>query len=284
MIPCAVPLFVFVICYGLFALFPKRRAVIACTGALTLVLVGSLGWREAVLECVQWNVIGLFCGTLVLAELFIQSRLPAVIAERMVDRAGTMRGAMLAICGLASILSMFVENVAVVLVVAPVALSLAEKLKVSPVRLLILIAMFSNLQGTATLVGDPPSMILAGHLKLTFNDFFVYQGRPSVFFMVQAGAIGAGLVAAFVLRDHRERIELVPVEKVGSFVPGGLLAALLVGLSLSSLFDRNFRWFAGTFAMLLGAVGLLWHRYRVRRGSVGLIVRSFDWNTTLSPG
>jgi Na+/H+ antiporter NhaD/arsenite permease-like protein len=130
----------------------------------------------------------------------MQSRMPAVIAEWLVDRTRTARSAMLALCVLSGVLSMFVENVAVVLLVAPVALTLAEKLKVSPVRLLVLIALCSNLQGTATLVGDPPSMILAGYLKLTFNDFFVYMGKPGIFFAVQAGALAAGAVTVFLLR------------------------------------------------------------------------------------
>ena len=275
-----VPLVVFVVCYGLFVVYPRKRSAIAMAGALAIIVTGSLSWRQAVLECVQWNVIGLFFGTLLLAELFVQSRMAAVIAEKLVDSTRTMRGAMLAICALSSVLSMFVENVAVVLVVAPVALSLAEKLKASPVRLLILIALCSNLQGTATLVGDPPSMILAGHLRMTFNDFFVYRGRPGIFFVVQAGAIGAALIAAFLLRGHRESIKVVSVEKVRSFVPSTLLLVLIGGLSLSALFDRDFRWFAGAFAMILGGVGLLWYRFHARWGRIRKLVGMLDWDTT----
>ena len=276
-----VPLVVFVLCYCLFVVYPRRRSVIAIAGALAIVVAGSLSWHQAVTECVQWNVVGLFFGTLLLAELFMQSRMPAVIAEKLVDSTRTMRGAMLAICALASVLSMFVENVAVVLVVAPVALSLAERLKTSPVRLLILIALCSNLQGTATLVGDPPSMILAGHLKMTFNDFFVYRGRLGIFFVVQAGAVGAFLVAASFCRAHRQRITLVPVDKLRSFVPGILILALIGGLSVSAMFDREFRWFAGTFAMAMGGIGLMWYRVRARWGSTRKLVGTLDWDTTL---
>ena len=275
-----VPIFVFLICYGLFIVYPRNRSVIAIAGALAVISAGSLSWRQAVLECVQWNVIGLFFGTLLLAELFIQSRMPAFIAEKLVDSTRTMRGAMLAICALSSVLSMFVENVAVVLVVAPVALSLAERLKISPVRLLILIALFSNLQGTATLVGDPPSMILAGYLKMTFNDFFAYQGRPGIFFMVQAGALGATLIAIFLFRRHREIIKLVLVEKVRSYTPSALILVLIGGLSVSALFDPDFKWFAGVFAMFLGGAGLLWYKFRAQWGRIRILISTLDWDTT----
>ncbi len=274
------PIVIFVLCYVLFVALPKWRSLAACGGGLALVLTGSLPWHAALTQTIQWNVIALFFGTLILAELFLMSRMPAVIAERLVDRTHTMRGAMLVVCALSGFISMFVENVAVVLLVAPIALSLADKLKVSPVRLLILIAMASNLQGTATLIGDPPSMILAGYLKLTFNDFFVYHGKPGIFFAVQIGGLAALAVSAFLLRAHRERIETVRIEKVRSWTPTGLLLILIIGLSLTSVFDPDFKWLAGTLTMILAIAGLLWFKLSARWGSTGHLIRTLDWDTT----
>jgi len=276
----AIPIVVFVACYGLFVYFPRHRSWIACGGSLVLLFTGALSWHEALTECVQWNVIALFFGTLILAELFMQSRMPAVIAEWFVDRTSTLRGAMLAICALSGLISIFVENVAVVLLVAPVAMSLAEKLKISPRRLIILIAMSSNLQGTATLIGDPPSMILAGHMKLTFNDFFVYQGRPGIFFAVQIGALASICVAALMLREHRQPIELIPVERTRSLVPTSLMIGLVFGLSTTSVFDPEFKWLAGTLTLCLAATGLLWYRFQAHWGSLRRLLTTLDWDTT----
>jgi Na+/H+ antiporter NhaD/arsenite permease-like protein len=278
--PPIMPIVVFVLCYAMFVAFPRRRSIIACGGGLALVLTGTLPWHEALTGVIQWNVIALFFGTLILAELFLMSRMPAVIAERLVDRTRTMRGAMLVVCALSGFISMFVENVAVVLLVAPIALSLAEKLKVSPVRLLILIAMASNLQGTATLIGDPPSMILAGYMKLTFNDFFVYHGKPGIFFAVQLGGLAALAVSAFLLRAHKEQIETIRVEKVRAWTPTVLLIALVIGLSTTSLFDPDFKWLAGTLTMVLAIVGLVWFKTRARWGSTRHLIRTLDWDTT----
>ncbi len=275
-----ISLLIFVLCYVLFVVFPRHRSWVACGGAILLVVAGAMEWREALLHHVQWNVIALFFGTLVLAELFMQSRMPAILAELFVDKTRTVRGAMIAICALASVLSMFVENVAVILLVAPVALSLAEKLKIRPVRLLICIAVCTNLQGTATLIGDPPSMILAGYMKMSFNDFFVYQGKLGIFFAIQVGAVASMLVVAWLLRRHREAVEMVSVEKVRSWVPSVLLTVLIVGLSLSSTVDPDFKWLAGTMTLVLAAAGLLWHRLFARWGSTREVVKSLDWDTT----
>ena len=93
-------------------------------------------------------------------------------------------------CGMkcASAISAVAENVATVLIVAPIAIELARRLKVSSAPFLVGIAVSSNLQGTATLIGDPPSMILAAHYGLNFDDFFWYGGRPGIFFAVQVGS------------------------------------------------------------------------------------------------
>lgn len=274
------PLAIFLLSYVLFVLLPRWRSVVACAGGVLLVLTGALAWHEALLEKIHWNVIALFFGTLVLAELFMQSRMPAVLAEIFVDKTRTVRAAMLAVATLSSALSMFVENVAVVLLVAPVAVSLCDKLKISPVRLLILIAVFSNLQGTATLIGDPPSMILGGYMKMSFNDFFVYHGKPGIFFAVQVGALAAVGVAAFLLRRHRESIEMVTVEKVKSWVPTWLMLALIGGLSVCSTFDPDFKWLAGTLTMVLAVIGLAWHHGGPRWTTSRELVRTLDWDTT----
>ena len=275
-----IPPIVFVLCYVLFVVFPRHRSVVACGGALLLVLTGALTWHAAFMEMINWNVIALFFGTLILADLFMQSRMPAVLAEILVDKTRTMRGAMIAVCALSGFLSMFAENVAVVLLVAPVALSLADKLKVSPVRLLIGIAVSSNLQGTATLIGDPPSMILAGYLKMTFNDFFVYHGKAGIFFAVQIGAIASLLVIGWLLRKHNESIELVSVEKVRSWIPSLLMLFLIVGLSMTSTFDPGFKWLAGTLTMVLAVAGLVWYKLAAKWGSVRELFKTLDWDTT----
>jgi Na+/H+ antiporter NhaD/arsenite permease-like protein len=114
------------------------------------------------------------------AQLFSDSGVPAYLANILVLRGRYTNWAILLVCLPAGTISMFVENVATVLIVAPIALAISRKLRVSPVPFLIAIAITSNLQGAATLVGDPPSIILAGFSGMNFNDFFsLTVNRPS---------------------------------------------------------------------------------------------------------
>jgi len=271
---------VFALCYILFVFFPNRRSWIACSGGTVLVLAGVLDWHDALFNKISWNVMGLFFGTLILAEMFMLSRVPAVLAEWFVDKAKTARGAMLLLCALAGVISMFVENVAVVLLVAPVALSLADKLRINPTPLLVGIAVSSNLQGTATMTGDPPSMILAGYMRMGYLDFFLYQHRPGIFFAVELGAVASLVMLAVLFRRHHGKTKILPQEKARSWVPTVLLVMLILGLSVSTLVDPEFAWFAGIFTMALGSIGILWFRAMVRWDKLRHLFRSLDWDTT----
>jgi Na+/H+ antiporter NhaD/arsenite permease-like protein len=275
-----VALAVFIICYAFFIRYPRRRPVTACAGAFALILSGALGWHEALVESISWNIMGLMVGTLILAELFKLSRMPAVLAEVMVGKARSVRGAMLSLCMLAGLVSAFVENVAVVVLIAPVAWSLAEKLNVSPVGPLIFIAVCANLQGSATLIGDPPSMIMASHMKMGFTDFFVYDGRPGLFFAVQIGAIASSLVIARFFRDLKQPVAFAPIETLRSATPTMLVAALILGLSMVSVWDPELRWLAGTYTLVLAVVGLLWYR-AAGWGSARRLVAGLDWDTVI---
>ncbi len=270
----------FIVCYVFFVLIGRKRSTVALLGALVLLFTGTISPFNA-LNYVQWNVIGLFFGTLILAELFMQSHMPAVMAEWVVDKTKTVRGAIIAVTALSSALSIFVENVAVVLIIAPVTLKLCEKIQLSPIKPLIFLAIFSNIQGTATLIGDPPSMILAGYLKMNFTDFFIYKEKIGIFFFVQAGALAALLLACWLMRRHTEKTKIITIEKARSFIPSLLLILLVILLSFASLIDPDFLWFAGTASMTLAAIGLIWYELGPRWTSVKDLIIQLDFETTI---
>ena len=264
--------------YLLFIFLPNRRSLIAVIGALLLILVGVMTPLEALLA-INWNVMGIFVGTLVVADIFMESRVPAYIAEIIVDRARNTAWSILLICLLTGFISAFVENVATVLIVAPIAIALARKLKINPINMMIAIAVSSNLQGAATLIGDPPSMLLGGFAKMNFGDFFFYHGKPSIFFAVELGALVSFFVLYFIFRHQQEKPHLIPVEKVKSWVPTILLASLIILLALSSFFDTGFSYSAGIICVVFGLISLVWAEYNFR---VPMLhgIRKLDWDTT----
>lgn len=269
---------IFILAYILFIVLPARRMPVAVSGALVLVVTGVMSPYEAA-QAINWNVMGIFVGTLAVADVFMESRMPAFIAEAIINKARSTAWAVLLICVMTGVISAFVENVATVLIVAPIALSLSKKLKISPVNMMIAIAISSNLQGTATLIGDPPSMLLGGYAKMTFMDFFFYHGRPSIFFAVELGALASFAVLYLFFRRLKQKEELLRTEKVLSLFPTFLLAGLIVLLALSSFFDKGFSYAAGVLCMIAGILAVLWRKF-IFKGGVRATLKALDWDTT----
>ena len=275
--PRTYTLFVVVVVYAALVFWKRRRTEALWIGVLALVLRGVLSPAEAV-HAVEWNVIGIFAGILFVAEVFTDSGMPLRIADQLIDRAKTVGGAILLVCLFSGFVSIFVENVATVLIVAPVALVTAKRAGVSPVPFLIGIAVCSNLQGAGTLIGDPPSMILAGFQKLNFNDFFVYRGRPSIFWAVQAGAVASAVVLWLLFRGYRQPVTFIEPEKLDSWIPTASIVLLIVLLALSPIFDPDFHWLGGTICVGMGVLMMAWEH--ARKSNAVRRLRHYDWNTT----
>ena len=275
---------VFGLVYLYLVLFKHHRGLAVWCGAFVLGTLSTFSSDSFLLvgdvsRFINWNVIGIFAGTLVLAEIFILSKVPVLLADILVNRSKSVGMAILWVCALSSFISAFVENVATVLIVAPVALALAKKLKVSPVPFLIGLAISSNLQGTATLIGDPPSMILAGSLRMNFNDFFVFQGKPGIFFAVELGAICSFVVLYLFFRKFKNPVIPIPREKVISWVPTGLLGGLVVALAIAPIWDPEFRFLGGVICVAFAVGGIVWQHSQNR--SLALqVCKRYDWDTT----
>ena len=188
-----VAIVLFIATYASLLAFPRWRAQIALTSALIFILLGIMPLNQ-VFVAVDWNVIMMIAGTMGIVALFIESRMPARLADLLIQRTPNVKWAIISLALFAGIISAFVDNVATVLMVAPVALSISKKLQISPVPSIIAIAVSSNLQGAATLVGDATAILLGGHAKLDFLDFFFMNGKPGMFWVVQAGALVSTLM------------------------------------------------------------------------------------------
>jgi len=254
----------FLITYTLLVDGFYRRTLVVLFAAFFLLLTGVLTPLEA-FRAVDWNVMAMFVGMLVLADLFLHSRMPAVLAAGIAARAKTVGMAVLGMCILASMLSMFLENVAVVLVLAPIALALARQLTARATPFLIGIALSSNLQGAAMLVGDPPSMILGTFANITFNDFFWYGGRPGIFFAVQVGAVASFALLWVMFRKFQTRVGDVPHDHARSLVPSFLLVGVIAALALGSFLWRG-PYTAGMTVLVFAGVGWAWYKATLHTG------------------
>lgn len=141
----------------------------------------------------------------------------------------------------------------------------------------------ANLQGTATLVGDPPSMIFASFAGYGFNEFFVFQGKPSIFFAVQVGMIvGAVFFYSFFAKAGARSLTLERVP-ILSWVPTILLLLMILGLAAASFLHAGISFLSGAIVMVLGIAGLGWYKF-VRKESAKdtwKLVAGLDWDTIL---
>jgi Na+/H+ antiporter NhaD/arsenite permease-like protein len=226
-------LVLFLLTYVLLLALPKYRAYIALASAALFVVFGILPPNK-VFFSVDWNVIMMIAGTMGIVSLFIESKMPSLLADIIIARMPNVKWAIISLALFAGIISAFVDNVATVLMVAPVALTISKKLKISPVPSIISIAISSNLQGAATLVGDTTSILLGGHAGMDFLDFFIYRGKPGLFWIVQLGALASMFILLWVFRKENQRIEVKDRTVVEDYFPSALLTGTIVLLILAS--------------------------------------------------
>ncbi len=227
-------LFLFAATYVLMLIFGKFRPYIALASGLIFIFTGMLPLGE-IFPAIDFNVLLMIAGTMGLVALFIESKMPSLLADLIMERVPNVMMAAVALSLFAGVISAFVDNVATVLMIAPVALEICKKLNTNPVPFIIGIAVSSNLQGAATLVGDTTAIMLGSALDMSFFDFFWYHGKPSMFFAVELGAVLSALILAFLFRRERAPITKAATRtKVEDFVPTVLLVGTIFLLMLVS--------------------------------------------------
>ena len=179
---------------------------------------------------IDWNVIMMIAGTMGTVYLFIESKMPQLMSDVLISKMPNVKWVVVALSLFAGIVSAFVDNVATVLMIAPVALAFCKKLNISPVPSIICIAVSSNLQGAATLVGDTTSILLAKAANLDFSSFFVDDGHMGMFWVVEAGALVSALIILFMFRKDNDKIEFTGRTKVEDKFPSFLLVGTVLAL------------------------------------------------------
>ncbi|MDO8463118.1 MAG: SLC13 family permease [bacterium] len=273
----AIAIATFVIAYLLLIDGYYRRTAVVLVASVFLLLTGIVTPLVA-FRSIAWDVLGVFFGMLVLSDLFVESRMPAVIAAWISRKTASVAGAIFGLAACASVLSLVLENVAVVLIFAPVALALAKRLGTSAAPLLIGIAIAANLQAAALMVGDPPAMYLGTYAGLSFNDFLWHDGRPGIFFAVQLATMAALAMFWLLIRKHRAAVPSFPVEVPSTVMPTVLLVGVMVALPLVVLLASGTPHVTTYTVLTFAAVGWLWHlarhHLRAANGNEGGLVHT----------
>ncbi len=276
-----IALAVFIGVYALLLLLPKYRAFVAMGAAVLFMVLGIVPLGEAA-GVVDWNVLMMLAGTMGTVDLFIRSKMPNRLADMLVRLLPSVKALIIVLALFAGLVSAFVDNVATVLMLAPVALALSKKLNISPVKPILAIAVSSNLQGAATLVGDTTSILLGGHLGMDFLDFFWFNGVPGMFWVVQAGAIATVPVMLILFRKEKGRLGGGQLTPVTDFVPTVLLVGTVVTLILASFIPNKPDITNGLICMAYLLVGLVIEFVKTRDKDLAVdVLKNIDYVTLM---
>jgi Na+/H+ antiporter NhaD/arsenite permease-like protein len=197
----AVAVVTFVAALAVIASERVHRTKVALIGAAVVVLfVGEFSQEQAI-ESVDFNTIGLLAGMMILVYLTQQTGVYDYVAVR----AGQLSGGrplwvVVSLAGTTALLSAFLDNLTTILLVVPITFLLADTLDIDAIPLVIIEVIASNIGGTATLIGDPPNIIIAGATGLSFNQFIVNLA-PIVL-------VTFAVVIAFLYRLYRPRLQI----------------------------------------------------------------------------
>lgn len=248
----------FAVTYVLMLIFSKYRPYIAIASGVIFIVSGMLPVSD-IIDSIDFNVILMIAGTMGLVSLFTESKMPALLADLVMEKVPNVKWAAVALALFAGVISAFVDNVATVLMVAPIALAICKKLDTNPVPFIIAIAVSSNLQGAATLVGDTTAIMLGSALDMSFLDFFWYLGKPSMFFAVEIGAVISAMILFFLFRKETGSIEKAAERtKVTDYVPTVLLCLTLVLLISVSFIPEKPDETNGLICCALLVIGLIY--------------------------
>jgi len=259
----------------------KHRTIIALTSAAIFVISGMLPFGN-LLEYIDFNVLFMIAGTMGIVSLMIESKMPSLLADIIIEKVPNVKWAILTLSLFAGLVSAFIDNVATVLMIAPIALEIAKRLKISPVGMIIAIAVSSNLQGAATLVGDTTSILLGGYANMNFLDFFIYQGKPGIFFAVELGALLAASLLLIIFRNESGKIEAGERTVVTDYVPTILMLGTVVLLIVASIIPGMPSMINGIICMTVMLIGLIYSAYK--KGSIKAVsstLKDIDLNTLL---
>ena len=253
-----------------------HRTVAALLGALVVVSFGVVEQNEAATEFVDWNTLGLLAGMMIIVAILNKTGVFEYLAIKSAQWGKARPGRILIVLSLVTaVLSAFLDNVTTVILMVPVTFLIANAVGVSPLPFLLTQVMASNVGGAATLIGDPPNILIGSAAKLTFVDF-VYNLAPVVFLALPV--ILAYLWFAFrreLQYNEGAEEEIRALDAEGAIRNGTLLrkSLIVLGAVILAFFLHGLLHLEVSTIALLGAAALMLYA----RSDVEEVLRDVEW-------
>lgn len=230
-------LIIFVSSYVLIITEKVNRALVACFGGILMLLSGVVNLDNAFLQHIDWHTIVLLLSMMILVSITSKSGLFEYIAISLAKMVkGRPIPILIVISTLTAVGSALLNNVTTVLLIVPIVLTLTSMLNITAIPYLISVIIASNIGGTATLIGDPPNLMIGQAVShLSFNDFLIHLGPVVLIIYV---TVMTGI--AFLYRDRlkvgeQEKIDLMRVDQTKYLLKKGLLFKSVTVLTMTTI-------------------------------------------------
>lgn len=235
--------------------------VAALLGVAIMIWAGVMTEADA-FGLVDWNVMAILVSVWVIASYFGKTGVPSWLSVQALRISGGRPGLLVIIlAALAGLISMFVDNVVVILMMAPVALPLARALKIPVTPLVLMIGFAANFMGSAMLLGDLPPQMLHSVAGAEFMDFFWQHGRPSSFpILVLTFVVTLAAMYAYGFRGHPRHPVDPSALGIETRIPNPLFATVVVGWFIATVLAMAMRETLGVklgFIAMTGAITLV---------------------------
>jgi Na+/H+ antiporter NhaD/arsenite permease-like protein len=255
-----VALGVFLFAYVIISTEKINKIIVALLGGAIFILIGVISQEEA-FRVIDWNVIFLLVSMMVIINITKTTGFFQFVA---IKAAKAVRGDPIKILVLLSLItalfSAFLDNVTTVLILAPVTILIAVELGISPVPFIISLALASNIGGTATLIGDPPNIMIGSAVNLDFLAFLSNLAPVIVVLLIVFAALAVLLFRKQLIVSNKRKARIMDFDESKSLENKPLMIKCLVVLGLviiGFLFSRNFGLEASTIALFGAALLLL---------------------------
>jgi Na+/H+ antiporter NhaD/arsenite permease-like protein len=268
---------IFVLVYALIIWDKFDRAVIALSGVMLMVLLRVLNQEEA-FRAIDYNTIGLLVGMMIIVMIMRRTGIFEYLGIKMakISKANPFYF-MIILCITTGVLSALLDNVTTILLILPITLSVTRDLKLNPVPFIIAAIFSSNVGGTATLIGDPPNIMIGSQTNLSFNDFLINDAVIAMPLLLFTSFLFAFIYRKSLITENDLKAKIMNLDEKTYIKDQQLLNKCLIVFSLvilGFLFHGALHFESSTIA-LSGAVILL----LVSGVSSELVLLEVEWKT-----
>ncbi len=275
-----------IICYAVLFTEKVNRAVITLLAAAIMIFAGVQNQAEA-FRGIDFNTIALLTGMMIIINITAKTGLFQFIAVWGAKKVrAEPKGILIVLACVTAVFSAFLDNVTTVLLIVPVTFQITRRLKINPYPFLILEIFASNIGGTATLIGDPPNILIGSALGLSFTDFAFILTPVVLITMIILVTAFAALWKKDLITTNRCRVDMLKLNEKESIVDSKLLFKSLIVLALvisGFIFAEKLHIKNGAIALFGAAVLLMmytWNDKSEKRDTkTKEIFNLIDWTT-----